>query len=316
MEFDPASGRPTFRLRPGPPGASEAIALARRLELPASWIARAEARVGPEHRALTRSLAELEATRQELAAATAEASRSAAESNEAAARYERERAALEAERRVTAKRLESELRLFREKVAGQLAREEARLRDELAAGRRRGVAAEATARLFAEAPRAPEVEPDELPEGGPIEVGSAVRHRGLGWSGTIERIDSGKARVVVGGKRLAAGLDELVRIGPAASTQTSQRAPRPVSSAADEPSAAAELKLLGFTVEDALDAVDEFLERAIRSERGEVRIVHGHGTGRLRDAIRIHLKKHPAVASARPGAPNEGGNGATVVELR
>jgi DNA mismatch repair protein MutS2 len=47
-----------------------------------------------------------------------------------------------------------------------------------------------------------------------------------------------------------------------------------------------------------------------------VRIVHGHGTGRLREAIREHLRRHPAVASFRPGAANEGGNGATVVALR
>ena len=52
------------------------------------------------------------------------------------------------------------------------------------------------------------------------------------------------------------------------------------------------------------------------SGRGEVRIVHGHGSGRLRDALRERLRKHPAVVASRPGAPNEGGNGATVVTLR
>jgi DNA mismatch repair protein MutS2 len=47
-----------------------------------------------------------------------------------------------------------------------------------------------------------------------------------------------------------------------------------------------------------------------------VRIVHGHGTGQLRSAVREHLRGHPAVASQRPGAPEEGGNGATVVVLK
>ena len=67
MEFDPATGRPTFRLVPGPPGASEALALARRLGLPAEWLDRAEARLGSEHRDLRRLIAEVERVRQELA---------------------------------------------------------------------------------------------------------------------------------------------------------------------------------------------------------------------------------------------------------
>ena len=76
---------------------------------------------------------------------------------------------------------------------------------------------------------------------------------------------------------------------------------------------AAELKLIGERVEPALDAVDEYLDRAVRSNLPQVRIVHGHGSGRLRQAIREHLRAHPLVATQRPGAPNEGGNGATVV---
>jgi DNA mismatch repair protein MutS2 len=78
----------------------------------------------------------------------------------------------------------------------------------------------------------------------------------------------------------------------------------------------AELLLLGVRVEEGLETVDDYLDRALLAGRGEVRIVHGHGTGRLREAIREHLRRHPAVASFRPGAANEGGNGATVVALR
>jgi DNA mismatch repair protein MutS2 len=312
MEFDSASGRPTYRLRPGAPGGSEAIALARRLALPAEWIARAEALVGGEHRDLRRILAELEATRAELARATTDAASRADEAERAAARLERARAELEAERRTVAKRLEAELRAFREKIAAQLAREESKLRDEFAEGRRRGVAAAATARLFAEAPALGRDE-DEAQAGGPIAIGARVRHRGLGWIGEVERLDGAKARVVVAGKRLTAPLDELVGLSARAPRRESRPAPR---GGDDVPETPPELMLLGLTVEEALDAVDAFLDRALRAGRPQVRLVHGHGTGRLRDAIRAHLKKHAAVASSRPGAPNEGGNGATVVALR
>jgi DNA mismatch repair protein MutS2 len=74
--------------------------------------------------------------------------------------------------------------------------------------------------------------------------------------------------------------------------------------------------LIGQRVEAALDRLDGYLDEALLAGREEVRVVHGHGTGRLRDAIRDHLRSHPAVASFRPGDEREGGNGATVVALR
>jgi len=312
MEFDPATGRPTFRLRPGAPGGSEAIALARRLELPAAWIARAEALVGGEHRNLRRVLAELEVTRQELARATVEATARADEAERSAARLERARAELETERRALGRRLESELRAFRDQVTTGLTAEEARLRKAFDEGRRRGVAAAAAARLFAAAPSLAE---DEAPGSrGPIAVGTPVRHRGLGWRGEVERIDGDRARVTVGGKRLSAPLAQLETLAaPAAAAPAARPAAGGDRLREETP---LELLLLGFTVEDALGAVDDFLDRALRGGRAQVRLVHGHGTGRLRDAIRRHLRSHPLVASARPGAPNEGGNGATVVALR
>jgi DNA mismatch repair protein MutS2 len=76
-----------------------------------------------------------------------------------------------------------------------------------------------------------------------------------------------------------------------------------------------ELHLLGQTVDEALPAVDKFLDASACSGRTEVRIVHGHGTGRLRQAVRGHLKGHPLVSAFRPGAGGEGGDGATVVTL-
>jgi DNA mismatch repair protein MutS2 len=78
---------------------------------------------------------------------------------------------------------------------------------------------------------------------------------------------------------------------------------------------AAELNLIGQRVDDAIDESDKFLDRALLEGKQAVRIIHGFGTGTLRKAIREHLRKHPAVRSFRAGADNEGGDGATVVEL-
>ncbi|MDH3744549.1 MAG: Smr/MutS family protein, partial [Acidobacteriota bacterium] len=60
---------------------------------------------------------------------------------------------------------------------------------------------------------------------------------------------------------------------------------------------------------------DVYLDRALLSSSPDVRIVHGHGTGRLKKAVRRHLERHPAVAGWRPGGDREGGDGATVVTL-
>jgi DNA mismatch repair protein MutS2 len=77
-----------------------------------------------------------------------------------------------------------------------------------------------------------------------------------------------------------------------------------------------ELNLIGQRVESALEELDVYIDRALLASRKQVRVIHGHGTGRLRQAVRDHLRGHPGVTGQRPGAPDEGGNGATVVTLR
>jgi DNA mismatch repair protein MutS2 len=78
----------------------------------------------------------------------------------------------------------------------------------------------------------------------------------------------------------------------------------------------AELNVIGQTTDQAIDAVDKFLDEAFMNSLSQVRIVHGHGTGALRRAISDLLKGHPHVERYAPAAPDQGGAGAMVVELR
>jgi DNA mismatch repair protein MutS2 len=319
MEFEPATGRPSFRLVPGPPGGSEALALARRLGLPAEWLDRAEARLGREHRDLRRLIAEVERVRGELLEAQGRAEREAARVEALAAGLVAERDALIEERRAVGRRLRGELEAFRRETLERLRGETERIRGELEAGRKRGLAAAAAERLFAVAPELAGDEPAE--DAGPLEVGARVRHRGLGWEGTLEKLERGRAEVAVKGKRVRCRADELVPAGGGSSTPAAappmRRARRPSDLAESEiPHVAGELKLIGRRVEPALEELDGYLDRALLAGRGEVRVVHGHGSGRLRQAVREHLRSHRAVAGFRPGQPNEGGDGATVVTLR
>lgn len=328
MEFDPATGRPSFHLVPGPPGGSEALALARRLGLPAEWLDRAEARLGSEHRDLRRLIAEVERVRGELIEERQRAAAEAAEVEALAASLAAERDALVEERRTVGRRLRGELEAFRLETLERLRAETERLRAELEAGRRKGLAAAAAERLFAAAPELAAAEPEPT---GEVTVGERVRHAALGWEGTLERLERGRAEVAVKGKRVRCRADELVAAGVAAGSTGAggggaaaggwgggRRTPAVSVALADDeiPRVAPELKLIGRRVEPALEALDSYLDRALLDGRDEVRVVHGHGSGRLRDAVREHLRGHRAVAAQRPGQRNEGGDGATVVTLR
>jgi DNA mismatch repair protein MutS2 len=85
---------------------------------------------------------------------------------------------------------------------------------------------------------------------------------------------------------------------------------------AEEADVQTELKLIGRTVDEALDMTDKFLDEAFLNGISHLRIIHGHGTGALRRAIHSFLKGHPHVAQFAQAPQDQGGAGATIVELR
>jgi DNA mismatch repair protein MutS2 len=157
-----------------------------------------------------------------------------------------------------------------------------------------------------------------------LAVGGTVRHRGLGWTGVLEKLEDGRAEVVVRGKRVRCRPEELAPSGPEnrAARKERERETRtvpglPVRSGGDiEESVSPEINLIGMRVEPALEQLDSYLDQALLASRKEVRVIHGHGSGRLRQAVREHLRGHRGIAGIRSGAPNEGGDGATVVTFR
>jgi DNA mismatch repair protein MutS2 len=329
MEFDPETGRPTFRLMPGPPGGSEALALARRLGLPAEWLDRAEARLGSEHRDLRRLIAEVERLRRELNETLGRLDVDREDAEKLRRRLADELAGLEEERRTVGRRLRTELDSFRRETTERLRAEVEKMRERFEEGRRRGLEAEAVETLFATAPAFAAAGPEPA---GPLVVGATVRHLGLGWQGVLEKLEPGRAEVLVKGKRVRCRPEDLGPAGSGAATTPADRSdrsdrsdragapPRDPRTARrdleDSVEIPPEVHLIGKRVEPALEELDAYIDQALLSHRKEVRVVHGHGTGRLRQAVREHLRGHPGVASVRSGAPNEGGNGATVVLLR
>jgi DNA mismatch repair protein MutS2 len=159
-----------------------------------------------------------------------------------------------------------------------------------------------------------------------IAVGDEVRLPSLGMTGTVERINHGEAEVRVKNLRFREKLQnlELVTRAPkpkdddtlAGRLRRMQQKGTEVRLRGSREAPDAELNLIGRTTDEARDEVDKFLDEAYLHGHAHVRIIHGHGTGALRRAVAELLRRHPHVASFDLAPENQGGAGATVVELK
>jgi len=169
-----------------------------------------------------------------------------------------------------------------------------------------------------------------------IVVGDKVKLRSFGSIGIVDSLKGDEAEVRVKSLRLREKLQNLELVEPAAPTKSAKHeksAKHDVSTpgkfASLRPSRGTEVQLrttpgngrselnvIGQTTDEAVDAVDKFLDEASLSSLSQVRIVHGHGTGALRRAIAELLKDHPHVSRFTAAPQDQGGTGATVVELR
>lgn len=157
-----------------------------------------------------------------------------------------------------------------------------------------------------------------------IVVGDKVRLRSFGSIGIVDSLKGDEAEVRVKSLRLREKLEnlELVELVAPAKSRTEKFASlgntrgTEVHLKAGEQNGRSELNLIGQTTDQAVDAVDKFLDQASMAGLAQVRIIHGHGTGALRRAIGDMLKDHPHVARVTAAPQDQGGSGATMVELK
>jgi DNA mismatch repair protein MutS2 len=303
MEFDTVSGRSTYRLIVGIPGRSRAIEVAERIGLPSPIVARARERLGAKY-------AEVDQLVRMLQDKMSFVLEQSAELEKRRVAVEEERGALEASRR----KFDAE----RAKLGSSYREELERLRDDVSrqvAAEIKNVRANANAKqivttLTRPIEQAIEFLPEDRRE---VRAGDQAEHRKFKVRGKVESIDGTKAVLNVAGKRMTVDVKDLQGMRDEGGGMKKSRAviPRPSALIPET----AELNLIGQRVDDALEASDKFLDRALLEGKAAVRIIHGFGTGALRKALRDHLRKHPAVKSWRPGNENEGGDGATVAVL-
>ncbi len=328
--FDETTLQPTYELRIGVPGASAGINIAQRLGLNPSIIDAARSKLGTQARdvgqfldSLHESLREAEADRLRLATREKE--------------LEREKATLAAEGRKEQqakikeleKKIETLLRDFeyqaremvnaiQDRAASQKLSKDAERR---ISKLRREFSEQFDSTVVAHSTGADRGDPNAQPQVVKhVSEGDTVKLKSVGRAAVVSRrIDENHFEVEIGAMKMKIARDDIAEVlSRAADSPVKAARARGISVSLEKENdnVPSEINVIGRTVDDATSEVEKFVDRAFLAGLPRVRIVHGSGMGILRKALRQYLQKHPHVESVTEPAQNEGGGGATVVELR
>ena len=328
--FDEQTLAPTFELRLGVPGASAGINIAQKLGLNAEIVHAARGRMTSQAQDVARFLDRLHSDLRQV-----EAERSELRAREQEVARERNHLAVEGRKeqrekvRELEKKLESVLRDFeyraRETVNAVQDRAQALKLSKDAERRiakmRREFREQFDSTVVAHSSGADAGDPNAQQHiVKQVSAGDTVRLKSLGRDGKILRyFDDDSFEVAVGPMKMKVARDDIAEvIARAGATPVAAARARGinVSLAREDDSAPTEINVIGQTVDEATRAVEKFVDRAFLAGAVRVRVVHGSGMGILRKALRQFLQTHPHVASISEPPQNEGGGGATVVDLR
>ena len=329
-EFDVESLRPTYKLSVGVPGKSNAFLISEKLGLPARVIQRAQTHLASDDKRLDDVLAQLDDLKLQLKESQDEAEKAKAEAEKM---LEKAREKCDALVRQGETELEA-ARLKARQMTQQVQAEAYALTDELhklqkddkqsaaqRAARAREIARKDAERLFAKSDVAhnPVRQFVPLKE---VRVGQEVVIAEYDQLATVTSLPDRNGMVevragIIRTKVPLSGLkapDKLQK--PQKKGGRAAPAPRSTTVQRVERSASMEINLLGMTVEEALMETDQFIDHAVMNGQTMVYLIHGKGTGALRNAIHQHLRGHKNVKSFRLGRYGEGEAGVTVVELK
>jgi len=312
MEFDQATLTPTYRFRAGTPGSSYALEMAQRLGFQASLMNRSRELLGEGQHRLESLITQLEASLQRNRAEADRLERERIRADELVRTYEQRVSGLQAELKEMRRKAVEEARDIVNRANAVIERSVREIREAGTPAAR--MARENVRQLKDELSHETSVlSPAETPETTPLAPGSAVTIGGTGDAGEIVSIaaDGKSAVVVFGVVKMRVPISDLrparrreLRSDQVAELRTSKmETPR-------------ELDLRGMTGDEALPLLDKFLDDALLAGYGRVDIIHGKGTGALRKKVLEFLAGHPRVRACRIAEWNEGGTGATVVELK
>ncbi|HLB49723.1 MAG TPA: endonuclease MutS2 [Anaerolineales bacterium] len=326
VEFDLETLAPTFHLTIGLPGRSNAFAIARRLGLEQTVIAEAQKMVPASDLEAEKLLDEIHRQRD-----LARRERTLAEAVRA------DVLALETELTRRLERIEDERQKIIEEAREEARKEVGTLQEEAKALRKKMQAASLPLSAVKEIEAAAESLADEADKPitpssiefvaersvvkKPLRLGDRVWLTHLKTEGAVLSLTTTDAEVQVGRLRIRAKLDELQTLAEKSQSLnskipiTTSTRPRTPTTTQPRPATGMEIDLRGQTVEDGLMMLERYLDSAYMAQMPWVRIIHGKGTGRLRQAVRDALRASDLVASHETGSDTEGGDGVTIARL-
>lgn len=330
--FDESTLQPTYELKIGVPGASAGINIAQRLGLNPAIIESARNRLSTQAQDVGKFLDRLHQELRQL-----QSERLQLEQREREVERERTRLASEGAReqrdkvREMEKKLESLFKDFEyhareavnaiqdraaaQKLSKDAERRIARLRREFREQFDSTVVAHATGADRGD----PQAQPQVVKN---VSEGDTVKLKSMGRAAVIRRrIDDNQFEVEIGAMKMKIARDDIAQVITRASDSPLQAARArginvSLQSDSSDLGTPTEINVIGRTVDEATQEVEKFVDRAFLAGLPRVRVVHGSGMGILRKALRQYLQKHPHVATVTEPPQNEGGGGATVVELR
>ncbi|MCB0190988.1 MAG: endonuclease MutS2 [Anaerolineae bacterium] len=330
MEFNSETLTPTYRLQIGIPGESNAFTIARRLGLSERIIEQARGLISEDAQQLEDMLAEIkaqtetaQARRREIETELEKAEALVEERQKRLAEVDTERRDILNSARADARR---EIKAARERIRTLEAEAQAAIEEQ----RQAALAAQSPAPEVAkvedeleslETGLAPEKAPPKpepkskakqsSDQNGPIRIGDQVFISQYQTLGEVVGIDGREAEVQLGHFRATVPIKSLelkARKKKAAAPQPSVKAP-----VVESPGM--ELDLRGHVAEEALLLLDQYLDQAFLAQLPWVRIIHGRGSGVLRQTVRQELNRHPMISTYRPGREGEGGDGVTIAKM-
>ena len=318
VEFDSLTCRPTYRLVMGVPGRSNALEVARTLGLEAEILGRSREYVGDESQSMDGIIKKLAAMEQELSRREQAVADTQGELDQLMEQYREGLSKL----RIREKALDSEikeefsklLQEYRKRLEQSIKRirEDGGSRSAIVAGRDTIAEIQEDFSGFAESIESEEAEPKAVED---MEIGDLITvetNRGGTVQGKVVQLTGDRVTLLAGSLRLTADIDRVQRVvrGDKEHRQTwnftpEQSRPRVY-----------ECDIRGMRLDKAMDEVNRFVDNAVLNNLGSVSIIHGLGTGALREGVQKALRAHRDVLHFEYARPEQGGYGCTIVQLR
>ncbi|WP_432755919.1 endonuclease MutS2 [Staphylococcus pseudoxylosus] len=314
VEFDVNTLSPTYKLLMGVPGRSNAFDISKKLGLNIQVIQKAKSMIGQDEQEINEMIASLETNSKRVDEQRIELDhllREAQDTHDALAKQYEQYQNHEKQLMNEAKEKANQRVKSATNEADEILKELRELRDKKGADVKEHELIDKKKQLDDQYEAKSIKQNVEKKKWDAIKAGDEVKVLTYGQKGEVlELIDNNEAVVQMGIIKMKLPLEDLEK------TKKTKEEPTKMIKRENRQSIKMELDLRGYRYDEAMVAVDQYLDQAVLSNYEQVYIIHGKGTGALQKGVQNHLKRHKSVSSYRNGMPSEGGFGVTVVELK